>query len=61
MRRDELYALYEEHYQQTHSDDARIDQGERRVAISAVLDRWCMQDEDLTQTVVKSIERLSGL
>ena len=51
--RDELYALYEEHYQQTHSDDAQVDQSERRVAINAVLDRWCMQDEDLTQTVSK--------
>ena len=51
--RDELYALYEEHYQQTHSDDAQLDQSERRVAINAVLDRWCIQDEDLTQTVSK--------
>ena len=51
--RDELYSLYEEHYQQTHSDDAQLDQSERRVAINAVLDRWCMQDEDLTQTVSK--------
>ena len=51
--RDELYALYEEHYQQMHSDDAQVDQSERRVAINAVLDRWCMQDEDLTQTVSK--------
>ena len=51
--RDELYALYEEHYQQTHSDDAQVDQSERRIAINAVLDRWCMQDEDLTQTVSK--------
>ena len=51
--RDELYALYEEHYQQTHSDDSQVDQSERRVAINAVLDRWCMQDEDLTQTVSK--------
>ena len=51
--RDELYALYEEHYQQTHSDDAQVDQSERKVAINTVLDRWCMQDEDLTQTVSK--------
>ena len=51
--RDELYVLYQEHYQQTHSDDAQVDQSERRVAINAVLDRWCIQDEDLTQTVSK--------
>jgi hypothetical protein len=49
----ELLALYEEHYQQTHSDDADIDQRERRAAIDSVLDRWCMQDDDLTQTVSK--------
>ena len=35
----ELLALYEEHYQQTHSDDADKDQRERRAAIDAVLDR----------------------
>ena len=51
--RDELMTLYEEHYQQTHSDDADTDQRERRAAINAVLDRWCMQDDDLTQTVSK--------
>ena len=51
--RDELMILYEEHYQQTHSDDADTDQRERRVAINAVLDRWCNQDDDLTQTVSK--------
>ena len=51
--RDELMTLYEEHYQQTHSDDADTDQRDRRAAINAVLDRWCMQDDDLTQTVSK--------
>jgi len=51
--RDELMTLYEEHYQQTHSDDADTDQRERGAAIDAVLDRWCMQDDDLTQTVSK--------
>ena len=51
--RDELMTLYEEHYQQTHSDDADTDQRDRRAAINAVLNRWCMQDDDLTQTVSK--------
>jgi len=51
--RDELMTLYEEHYQQTHSDDADTDQRDRRAAINAVLDRWCIQDDDLTQTVSK--------
>jgi len=48
-----LFSLYEEHYQQVHSDDAAIDQEKRKEAINAVLDRWCMQDDDLTQTVSK--------
>lgn len=51
--REELYTLYDKHYQQTHSDDAQIDQNRRSAAINAVLDKWCMQDEDLTQTVSK--------
>ena len=51
--REELFALYVDHYQQTHSDDAEIDQNERMVAINAVLDKWCMQDADLAQTVSK--------
>ena len=51
--RAELFSLYEEHYQQVHSDDAVIDQEKRKEAINAVLERWCMQDDDLTQTVSK--------
>jgi len=51
--REALFSLYEEHYQQVHSDDAAIDQEKRHEAINAVLDRWCMQDDDLTQTVSK--------
>ena len=51
--RTELFSLYEEHYQQVHSDDAVIDQEKRKEAINAVLERWCMQDDDLTQTVSK--------
>lgn len=51
--RDELFALYQEHYQQVHSDDATVDQEKRHEAINAVLHRWCMQDDDLTQTVSK--------
>jgi len=51
--REALFSLYEEHYQQVHSDDAAIDQEKRKEAINAVLHRWCMQDDDLTQTVSK--------
>ena len=36
-----------------HSDDAAIDQENVKEAINAVLERWCMQDDDLTQTVSK--------
>lgn len=51
--RSELFDLYSEHYQQTHSDNAHIDQKERYSSINAVLDRWCIQDEDLMQTISK--------
>ena len=51
--REALFSLYEQHYQQVHSDDATVDQDRRKEAINTVLDRWCMQDDDLTQTVSK--------
>tara|TARA_B110000208_G_scaffold172384_1_gene215397 strand:- start:641 stop:1831 length:1191 start_codon:yes stop_codon:yes gene_type:complete len=51
--REALFSLYEQHYQQVHSDDATVDQEKRKEAINVVLDRWCMQDDDLTQTVSK--------
>ena len=51
--REALFSLYEQHYQQVHSDDATVDQHRRKEAINTVLDRWCMQDDDLTQTVSK--------
>ena len=51
--REALFSLYEQHYQQVHCDDATVDQEKRKEAINVVLDRWCMQDDDLTQTVSK--------
>jgi hypothetical protein len=51
--REALFSLYEQHYQKIHSDDAGVDQEMRNEAINTVLDRWCMQDDDLTQTVSK--------
>ena len=51
--REALFSLYEQHYQKIHSDAAAVDQEMRNEAINAVLDRWCMQDADLTQTVSK--------
>lgn len=51
--RQEIFNIYENHYQQVHSDDAAEDREKRTEAINNVLEKWCMQDDDLIQTVSK--------